>query len=340
MNENILEDATFDWLADMGYECLLGDDISPGGSDEDREHYSDVVLTSRVQSALQRLNPDASAQQLDEAFTHLSGYASQSLVDGNKELYDWLRNGVPVESIESDGTRGTIRLRVLDFEGKNDLAAARQFTIKGNKPRRPDVIVFINGLPLIVIELKKPDDLNADIESAFNQIQNYKADIPQLFYFNLLNIISDGVVARYGSLTANFGRFTPWRLLNGEKQAVNPQMELEVLIRGLLTPQTLMSFFKGFVAFGGESGAETYKIIAQWHQYHGVLKAAERASDALLHKKDGKGGVVWFTQGSGKSLLALFYVMYLRDLPEFKNPTIVLVTDRNDLDGSCTILLL
>ena len=333
MNENILEDATFDWLSEMGYECLLGDNISPGGADEDREHYSDVVLTSRVQSAFQRLNPEATAQQLDEAFTHLTGYASQSLVDGNKELYDWLRNGVPVESIESDGTRGTERLRVLDLDGNNDLAAVRQFTIKGNKPRRPDVIVFINGLPLIVIELKNPEDLNADIESAFNQIQNYKADITQLFYFNLLNIISDGVVARYGSLTANFGRFTPWRLLNGEKQTVNPQMELEVLIRGLLDPKTLMSFFKGFVAYGGESGAETYKIIAQWHQYHGVLKAAKRASDALLHKKDGKGGVVWFTQGSGKSLLALFYVMYLRDLPEFKNPTIVLVTDRNDLDG-------
>lgn len=333
MNENILEDATFDWLGDMGCDCLLGDDISPGGSDEDREHYSDVLLTSRVQSALQRLNPEATAQQLDEAFTHLSGYASQSLVDGNKELYDWLRNGVPVEAIEADGTRGTIRLSVFDFEGDNDFAAVRQFTIKGNKPRRPDVIVFVNGLPLVVIELKNPKDLDADIESAYNQIQNYKADIPQLFYFNLLNIISDGVVARYGSLTANFGRFTPWRLLNGEKQSVNPQMELEVLIRGLLAPKTLMEFFKGFVAYGGESGAESYKIIAQWHQYHGVKKAAERASDALLHKKDGKGGVIWFTQGSGKSLLALFYVMNLRDKPEFKNPTIVLVTDRNDLDG-------
>jgi len=185
----------------------------------------------------------------------------------------------------------------------------------------------------VVLELKNPADLNADIESAFNQIQTYKTDIPQLFYFNLLNIISDGTVARYGSLTANFGRFTPWRLLNGQKQLGNAQMELEVMVRGLLEPKTLINYFKGFVAYGGESGQETYKIIAQWHQYHGVLKASDRASDALMHKKDGKGGVIWFTQGSGKSLLALFYVMNLRDKPEFKNPTIVLVTDRNDLDG-------
>lgn len=333
MNENILEDATFDWLAELGYECLHGDEVSPGGDAEDRGHYSDVILESRVRSALSQLNPCAALTEIDEAFSKLSSYASQSLIDGNKELYDWLRNGVPVEKIDSDGVRGTAKLKIFDFEGQNDLLALRQFTVHGQKVRRPDIVVFINGLPLVVLELKNPADLNADIESAFNQIQNYKTDIPQLFYFNLLNIISDGTVARYGSLTANFGRFTPWRLLNGQKQLGNAQMELEVMVRGLLEPKTLINYFKGFVAYGGESGQETYKIIAQWHQYHGVLKASDRASDALMHKKDGKGGVIWFTQGSGKSLLALFYVMNLRDKPEFKNPTIVLVTDRNDLDG-------
>lgn len=333
MNENILEDATFDWLAELGYECLHGDEISPGGDAEDRSHYSDVVLESRVRAALSQLNPSATLTEIGEAFSKLSSYASQSLIDGNKELYDWLRNGVPVEKIDSDGVRGTAKLKIFDFEEPNDLLALRQFTVHGQKVRRPDIVVFINGLPLVVLELKNPADLNADIESAFNQIQNYKTDIPQLFYFNLLNIISDGTVARYGSLTANFGRFTPWRLLNGQKQLGNAQMELEVMVRGLLEPKTLINYFKGFVAYGGESGQETYKIIAQWHQYHGVLKASDRASDALMHKKDGKGGVIWFTQGSGKSLLALFYVMNLRDKPEFKNPTIVLVTDRNDLDG-------
>lgn len=333
MTENHLEELCFDWLAELGYECLMGDEVSPGGSEEDRARYSEVVLASRLQSALKRFNPAASSSELSEAFNKLAGYASQSLIEGNKTLYDWLRNGVPVERTDADGHRTNPRLTVIDPTAQNDFVALRQFTIHGQKVRRPDILLMVNGLPLVVIELKNPADLNADIESAFNQIDNYKVDIPQLFYYNLLNIISDGTLARYGSLTANFSRYTPWRLLNGEKQLGNAQMELEIMVRGLLEPKTLIHYFSQFVAYGGESGKATFKIIAQWHQYHGVIKAAERAVDALVHKKDGKGGVIWFTQGSGKSLLALFYVMNLRDRAEFKNPTIVLVTDRNDLDG-------
>jgi type I restriction enzyme R subunit len=334
MTENHLEELCFDWLAELGYECLLGDEVSPNGAEEDRARYSDVVLTSRLQSALKRFNPAASASELSEAFNKLSGYASQSLIDGNKEVYDWLRNGVPVERTDADGHRTNPRLTVIDPTGQNDITALRQLTIHGQKVRRPDIVLMVNGLPLVVIELKNPADINADIESAYNQVNNYKTDIPQLFYYNLLNIISDGTVARYGSLTADFGRFTPWRLLDGQKQGTSHgKMELEIMVRGLLEPQTLIGFFNSFVAYGGASGHATYKIIAQWHQYHGVLKASERAVDALVNQKDGKGGVIWFTQGSGKSLLALFYVMNLRDRPEFKNPTIVLVTDRNDLDG-------
>lgn len=333
MTENHLEELCFDWLAELGYECLLGDEVSPNGAEEDRARYSDVVLGSRLQSALKRFNPTASARELSEAFNKIAGYASQSLVDGNKELYDWLRNGVPVERVDADGHRTVSLLTVIDAKGNNDFVALRQFTVQGQKLRRPDIVLMVNGLPLVLLELKNPADINADIESAYNQVNNYKTDIPQLFYYNLLNIISDGTLARYGSLTADFGRYTPWRLLDGKKQGGNGQMELEIMVRGLLAPSTLIHFFHQFVAYGGESGHASYKIIAQWHQYHGVLKAAERAVDALLHKKDGKGGVIWFTQGSGKSLLALFYVMNLRDRPEFKNPTIVLVTDRNDLDG-------
>ncbi len=263
MNENILEDATLDWLAELGYECLHGDEVSPGGADEDRGRYADVVLESRLKNALTRLNPKASTSEIDDAFSKLSGYASQSLVDGNKELYDWLRNGVPVEKVHNDGARTTERLSVLDFSGDNDLLALRQFTVHGQKVRRPDIVVFVNGLPLVVLELKNPADVNADIESAYNQIQTYKTDIPQLFYFNLLNIISDGTVARFGSLTANFGRFTPWRLLNGEKQHGTAQMSSKSMWRGLLAPKTLLSYFKGFVAYGGESGHATFKIICR-----------------------------------------------------------------------------
>lgn len=329
MNENHLELACLEWLGCLTYTTVHGDDVSPGGAEGSREKYSEVVLKPRLREAVMRLNDDMSADEAEEVVSRLSLYGSQSLLDGNKEIYDWLRNGVPFERVRSDGSIDSPRARVIDFTGQNDLLAVQQFTVHGHKVRRPDLTLFVNGLPLVVIELKNPADPNADIESAYNQIQTYKADIPQLFYFNLLNVISDGVVSRYGSLTANFGRYSPWRLL-GEEKAPAGMLQLEVMVRGLLEPQTLLSFFRGFVAYGANG---TVKIIAQWHQYHGVRKAVERAVGALLQRKDGKGGVIWFTQGSGKSLLALFYVMALRDRPEFRNPTIVLVTDRNDLDG-------
>ncbi|MDP3247961.1 MAG: type I restriction endonuclease subunit R [Polaromonas sp.] len=332
MTENHLEDACLEWLATHGYECLHGDDVSLGGDHQARVKFSEVVLAPRLRSAVVRLNPSLTAAEVEDAVARVATYSNQSVIDGNKELYDWVRNGVPITRIGPDGTPATLRAQVIDFVGANDLMAVRQLTVQGQKIRRPDIVIFVNGLPLVVIELKNPSVLNADIESAYNQIQTYKADIPQLFWFNLLNIISDGAVARYGSVTADLSRHSRWRLIAGEK-AAKGQLELDVLIQGLLEPTTLIDFFRGFVAFGGADGGATFKIIAQWHQYHGVKKAVERALDALLHRKDGRGGVVWFTQGSGKSLLALFYVMALRDHPDFENPTVVLVTDRNDLDG-------
>jgi type I restriction enzyme R subunit len=332
ISEGHIEQATLEWLSGLDYAVMHGDDLVPGTEDDAlRRRYSDVVLKPRLRAAVARLNPGLTPTEIDTAATAVSTYASQSVVDGNKEVYDWLRNGVPVDRVETDGRRTVVRAQVIDFEGGNDLLAVQQFTVHGQKIRRPDVVLFVNGLPLVVIELKNPADINADIEAAYNQIQTYKVDIPQLFFFNLLNVISDGTVARYGSVTADLSRHSRWRLLDGKKVGKG-QLELEVLIRGLMEEATLLSFFRGFVAFGGANGGATYKIIAQWHQYHGVLRAVERALSAL-DKRDGKGGVIWFTQGSGKSLLALFYVMALRDRPEFENPTIVLVTDRKDLDG-------
>lgn len=331
ISEDAVEQATLAWLSGLGYAVKHGDDLSAGADDEPRRRYSDVVLAPRLREAAARLNPSITAKEVDLAVSAVTGYASQSIVDGNKEVYEWLRNGVPVERIEADGRRNVLRVRVIDFGGANDLLAVQQFTVHGQKIRRPDVVLFVNGLPLVVIELKNPADINADLEAAYNQIQTYKADIPQLFFFNLLNVISDGTVARYGSLTADRSWHSRWRLLGG-KRADKGLLELEVLIRGLLDPETMLSFLRGFVAFGGANGGATYKIIAQWHQYHGVIRAVDRALSAL-NKKDGKGGVIWFTQGSGKSLLALFYVMALRDRAEFENPTVVLVTDRRDLDG-------
>ena len=332
MNENHLEASCVDWLGSLGWQCAAGEDVSPGASSSERERYADVVLAPRLRDVVTRLSPELTAAEVDEVVTRVATYGSQSLVDGNREVYDWLRNGVPLDRTEADGRRTVLRVPVIDFMGRNDLLAVQQFTVHGQKVRRPDLVLFINGLPLIVIELKNPADINADYEKAYQQIQTYKADIPQLFAFNLLNVISDGLVARYGSLSADLSRHSPWRLVNGEK-APKGQLELETLIRGLLEPRTLLAFFRGFVAYGGADGGSSFKIIAQWHQYHGVQKAVQRAVEALTQRRDGKGGVIWFTQGSGKSLLALFYVMALRDRPEFENPTVVLVTDRKDLDG-------
>lgn len=332
MKENHLEDACLDWLASVGWTVVEGEAVAPGGELAARERWSEVVLAPRLQEAVARLNPALSVAEVDAAVAKVAGYGHQSLVDGNREVYDWLRNGVPLERTASDGRREVLRVPVIDFTGGNDLLAVRQFTVQGAKLRRPDIVLFVNGLPLVVIELKNPAQLNADFESAWNQIQNYKAEIPQLFWFNLLNVVSDGTVARYGSLSADLSRYSRWRLLDGKKVG-KEQLELEVLMRGLLDPGTLLDFFRGFVAYGGAAGGASFKIIAQWHQYHGVKKAVERAVEALTRRKDGKGGVIWFTQGSGKSLLALFYVMALRDRPEFRNPTMVMVTDRNDLDG-------
>ncbi len=331
--ENDLEEICIDWLIDNRYEYFHSDEISYDGANQERAKFSEVVLKNRLLNSISELNENISQTDILKAVDKLANYRSQSIVDGNKEVYDWIRNGVPVDIILKDGTPSVIRLNVINFKNPelNNFLAVRQFTVHGNQVRRPDIVCFVNGLPLIVIELKNPAEINADIESAYNQIQDYKSNIPQLFYFNLCNIISDGTVARYGSLTADFSRHSRWRLLNGKKVA-NTALELEILLNGLLSPQTIIQFLNSYVAFGGADGGATFKVIAQWHQFHGVNRAVVRAKDALL-KKDGKGGVVWFTQGSGKSLLALFYVMALRDEDEFKNPTIVVVTDRNDLDS-------
>ena len=171
MNEDTLEQGCLEWLAGLGYECVHGDDLSLGGSGEIRNRYSDVVLGSYLRRAIGRLNPDLSAFQLEVVATKVASYGSQSLIDGNKEVYDWLRNGVPLEVTEEDGRRTVRRVAVIDFAGRNELMAVRQLTIHGNKIRRPDIILFVNGLPLVVIELKNPASLNADYEGAYNQIQ-------------------------------------------------------------------------------------------------------------------------------------------------------------------------
>ncbi|MDT0618311.1 type I restriction endonuclease subunit R [Salinisphaera sp. P385] len=329
MIEDHLETSALDWLDGIGYECCKGEAIT--GEGKDRERYREVVLRPRLASAVRALNPDLA--EVDEVVDKLADYSAQSQLEGNREVHDWLISGVPVEVMRDNGEREVIRAQVIDFEDAeaNDWLAVQQFTAHGTHPRRPDVVVFVNGLPLIVMELKNPGDEDADIEEAWKQIQTYKREVPQLFHYNLLNVISDGIVTRYGSLTADLERHTPWRLI-GAEEAPSHMMELEVLCRGLLDKATLLRFLRGYVAFVTDDGAAQAKVVAQWQQFHGVEKAVERAVSAY-RSGDGKGGVVWHTQGSGKSFLALFYAHALRKTPELENPSIVVVTDRNDLDG-------
>lgn len=333
--EDSLEDIFYDdWLDAVGYDLRTNTDVSLGGDDEGRTRYSQVVLRNRLENAVNKLNPDLTREAKEAAVNTLAGYANQSIEDGNREVYDMLRGGVPVEVVQDDGHRAIRRAQVIDFETptNNDFLAVRQFTVHGHANRRPDVVLFVNGLPLVVIELKNPADETATIEDAYNQIQAYKSDIPQLFHFNLINVISDGINAKYGSLTAPYGHYSFWRLLDGEVYRGKDRMELDVLAHGLLNPVTLLDMLNRFVAYKIVDGTPSQKIVAKWHQYQGVLKALERAWDAFSNRKDGKGGVIWFTQGSGKSFLALFYAMALRSDKRFNAPTIVGVTDRNDLD--------
>ena len=332
MTENDLEQTCIDWFRELGWEYSHGETISPGGFSLERAHYNEIVLAPRFRAALESLNPDLSASAIDDAEKRVRQFAGQSLVEANRDLYVWLRDGIPVD-IEEDGHRRQVAVVVFDWSDitRNDWLIVNQFTVKGSKTVRPDMVAFINGLPLAVIELKNPADEKADVFAAFNQIQNYKNEIPQLFEPNVVCVISDGAVARLGSISADQERFMPWRVAEGIADP-DKHLELEVLVKGLFERQTFLKYFRHFVAYQ-TSGSGTFKVIAGYHQYHGVLKGVDRALNSIQHRRDGKGGVMWFTQGSGKSLLAVFYVGMLRERRELENPTVVVVTDRKDLDG-------
>jgi type I restriction enzyme R subunit len=332
ITEDDLEQTAIGWFRELGWEYSHGETISPGGFSPERSHYNEVVLAPRFRAALEALNPDLPASAIDDAEKRVRQFAGQSLVEANRDLYVWLRDGIPVE-IEDDGRRRQVSVAVFDWTdiSRNDWLIANQFTVKGTKTVRPDMVVFVNGLPLAVIELKNPADEKADVFAAFNQIQNYKNEIPQLFEPNVVCVISDGAVARLGSISADQERFMPWRVAEGITDP-DEHLELEVLVKGLFERQTFLTYFRHFVAYQ-TSGSGTFKVIAGYHQYHGVLKAVDRALESIRHRRDGKGGVMWFTQGSGKSLLAVFYVGMLREHPDLENPTVVVVTDRKDLDG-------
>jgi type I restriction enzyme R subunit len=343
MTEDQLEQEALAWLTEAGYQTLYGPDIAPDGDRPERTDYRQVVLCERLRSAIARLNPSIPLAAREDAIRQVLDLGIPSLLAANRRFHQLLVNGVPVEYQRDGETRGDF-VRLIDWlpsspallpagEGSNEWLAVKQFAIKGPKhSRRPDVILFVNGLPLVLIELKNPADANADIWKAFEQLQTYKEQIPDVFQYNEVLVISDGSEARMGSLSGDAERFLQWRTIDGETLDPLGQFnELETLIRGLLAPSTLLDYLRYFVLF--EDDGSLVKKIAGYHQYHAVRAAIERVVTASLPGGSHKGGVVWHTQGSGKSITMTCFAARVMQEAAMENPTIVVITDRNDLDG-------
>jgi type I restriction enzyme R subunit len=356
LTEADIEFIALGWFAECGYAVVHGPDIAPDMEGAERTSYDEVVLVGRLRSALLRLNPELSAEDLDETVRKVLRSDTPGLVQSNRRFHAMLRDGVVIERKRDDGTIAGTNVRLIDTDlmANNDFVVVNQFTvIEARKNRRPDIVVFVNGLPLAVIELKNPADENATIWRAYDQLQTYKSEIPSLMRYNELLVISDGTAARIGSLTANKEWFKVWRTVDGATEPPSTALELETLVRGVFEKRRFVDLITHFVAFEEDTDNDRlHKIIAGYHQFHAVHAAVSetvRASGMMWTARDTMGtyyarprvdgkpgdrriGVVWHTQGSGKSFTMLFFAALVARTPQMHNPTIVVLTDRNDLD--------
>ncbi|WP_019879755.1 type I restriction endonuclease subunit R [Succinispira mobilis] len=332
--ESQLEEAALEWFEELGYEVVFGPDIAPEGEYPEREDYSDVILAERLKDALGRINPKMPSSAIEDAFRQISIPQSPSLLMNNKAFQKMITDGIDVSVKQADASYRTEKVYVFDYEKplNNELMVANQFTIvEHGVEKRPDLIVFVNGIPLVVVELKSAIDENVDISDAYNQLQTYKSVIPSLFTYNAFMVTSDGINARAGTLTSDEDRFMAWRTIDGEGTAPISIPQLEVLIKGMFQRDRFLDIIKHFILFQSD-GADSMKILAGYHQYHAVNKAVDSTERATQEKGDRRIGVVWHTQGSGKSLSMVFYAGKLVINEELENPTIIIITDRNDLD--------
>jgi len=353
--ESVVEQAALAWLENIGWQVASGLDIAPDMPAAERADYGEVVLTQRLRDALARLNPVLPTEALEDAFRKLTRPEGAELIQRNRALHRLLVDGVTVECRDAEGAIRGAQAQVIDFDAvqANDWLAVNQFSVAEHKhTRRPDVVLFVNGLPLAVLELKNAANEDATIWSAFQQLQTYKAEIPALFATNAVLVVSDGVEARTGTLTAGREWFKPWRTIAGDTLADAHMPELQVVTEGLLAPRRFLDLVRDFLVFEDDGGGRIAKKMAGYHQFHAVqvavgetLRAAElgRMRDAVEgryeagRKPGGKPGdrrvgVVWHTQGSGKSLTMAFYAGRIIREPVMENPTLVVLTDRNDLD--------
>ena len=346
LTEAMVEEAALGWFQELGYAVLPGPQLAPGEPTAERESFGDVVLVGRLREAIRQLNPAIPTDAQEEALRKLLRLATPSLMQTNRAFHRLLREGVPVEYSRADGSIAGDHVRLVDFAAvsANDWLVLNQFSVSdGQHNRRPDLVVFLNGLPLGLIELKNAAAEGATIWSAYAQLQTYKAEIASLLQYNAALAVSDGLQARIGSLTANQEWFKVWRSIDGEAHAPATALELETLIRGVFEPQRFLDLLQHFIVFEEDpDSGSLHKIITGYHQFHAVNAAVEetvRASGLGQAARsqggrpgDRRAGVVWHTQGSGKSFSMLFYAARIVRHPAMQNPTLVVLTDRNDLD--------
>lgn len=337
--ESVVEDAALEWFEGLGFSIAHGPEIAPDSLSSERSTYADVLLIDRLRHALFTLNPDIPSECLEDVIRRLQRPDQPTLIENNRAFHSLLRDGVDVEYRLPDGSSKGDEVWLFDFNdpNRNDWLAVNQFTVvekigANQHDRRPDVVVFVNGIPLAVIELKNAADEEADIWTAYKQLQTYKAEIPSLFVSNSLLLVSDGLDARIGSLTAGKDRFTPWRTADGEETAPKTQPQLDVTIKGIFDQRWFLDYVRNYTVFE-TSDEKVIKKIAAYHQFHAVRKAIGATVTASQPSGDKRAGVIWHTQGSGKSLTMLFYAGRLIEQSELENPTVVVLTDRNDLDG-------
>ena len=357
--ETEVEDAALDWLAGCGWSVAHGPDIAPDAPDAERADYGAVVLEGRLRGALERLNPDLPAEALDDAFRKLTRPEGATVEVRNRTFHRMIVDGVTVEHSTDDGHIRGAQVRVVDFDAPsgNDWLAVNQVTVVENKhERRPDIVLFVNGLPLGLIELKNPANEDATVWTAWQQLQTYKAELPALFAMNAALIVSDGLEARIGTLTAGREWFKPWRTISGESLAAATMPQLQVMLEGVCAPARFLSLIRDFIVFEDDGSGALAKKMAGYHQFHAVgtavaetLRAAELQRAGTVVAREGRGryesgrrsggapgdrriGVVWHTQGSGKSLTMAFYAGRIIREQAMANPTVVVLTDRNDLD--------
>ncbi|MEJ7161525.1 HsdR family type I site-specific deoxyribonuclease [Staphylococcus epidermidis] len=333
-NEDDLEQVALEWLQSLSYDYKKGNELSMTGLAPERKSDQDVVLHERLEKALKKINSDIHPRFIEKAIHELILEKSPNLLENNLTFHENLINGIEIEDYDDEGQSVVEIVKIVDFEHpqNNDFLAVNQFTVvNGDYTKRPDIVLFINGLPIVVIELKNSTNETVGVEDGYHQLKTYKMRIPQLFTFNEVLVTSDGINTKAGSLTANYDRFMTWRSKDGETESSSSLASLDVLIHGMLNPETLLDLIRYFVLFQDDGKGHISKILAAYHQYYAVNKAVDRALLASSGQGDGKGGVIWHTQGSGKSLTMVFFSGKLIQM--LNNPTLVVVTDRNDLDN-------